>query len=527
MPEPSSKLDCVVDLSVFVDAAVSEAPVPLQGFRPRSVTWEVSPPATADTFDVTLSADVLPIDFGILRGLQLEGWFFEQGSGLERRRGRPGYFAGLVDEPTRNRDSNEVTLRCRDFTALPLRHELDAATLRSIDVHASRQLWELVDVFISHMPGGEHWRVVDLDGAGKVDLVETLGRTKTVPRTKRKTRPRKPTALSPPASRLQLQTARGPVLIEDGVEVFSPRTLTVVRKPVAPESSMVIAGPVPAGVTDGVLELPTRTITAAPIAPMVTVKTLRLVDLLGNGKINVWTAILKLCALVGAVADVRVAEDGKKTVALMSAGSYHTGGSSFDPFTRGGRTVRTLTYGERIGLKESVDLTRSDKRPDFVEVLSVDRDTGRRLAARWPEYSDKQITRGQLTGTSQSVQGVTSLAQLQVLAQSAWAALQRSEVKIDVSTTLPWSDGGGPDDPDLLAVRPSAALELRFAGFDQVQADPIDVLVARGIPRRSAALLVAASRAGDTSLIFQVRSSRHSWGPGGYEFSASLRRFLR
>lgn len=438
-PQAASRVDCRIDFGIVVDPRASAEPIPINGVRPRDLNWERNPPSVADTFSFSTHASVVPVDFDVVKGIVFDGWLFCHGEPSRCQKGDPGYFSGYVDNFAVTRVADALTFAARDWTALPLSRKLTAEQVASIDWRASRRLWEVVDVLISFMPGGESWRVVSLDDSGDRDVVGVLGATR--------------------------------------------------------------IGSAAEGIRAG--------------------------DVLGGGDTTVWDAICRVCALMGAIPEVASGANGKRQVLLVSAGAYHAGDGAFDTFGRGGRATRTLTVNHRGEIdRVHKSLTADEALPDFVEVTAVKSGTGEVMRVRWPEYTVEQIKDGKLTGSLQDVTGVTSEAHALGLAKVAFSALHRGSLGVEVSTSLPWSDGGGVDAPDLLSMRPSAALQLVFANFEETGADPLELMVARGIPRGSAERLIAASRLTDTSLRLQARTIKHSWSPKEYTFSASMRRFL-
>lgn len=171
----ASRLAARVDIGILVDERVSAQPVPLQMIRPHEVSWERNAPSIADTFSVTFDAAFIPVDLAVLRGAILDGWLFEHGEPDRCQPGDVGYFSGIIDEVSRSRQSNSVSVSGRDWTSLPMRHKLTAADLALIRWDASPELWQIVDILISFMPGGEAWRVESLDDSGARSVLDVLG----------------------------------------------------------------------------------------------------------------------------------------------------------------------------------------------------------------------------------------------------------------------------------------------------------------------------------------------------------------
>lgn len=530
-----------LDLGVFIDAEVSAAAVPLQDVRLHRMGWHRTSPAEPDALDFTMSSLVLPVDPDVVLGIQFEGWLYEPGTELVR--GGPGYFAGIADNHDIQRDEQTLTIGGRDLTAIPAGHKLTTAELRKLDLSADTTLDGVVGALLRLMPGGERWLVEDLDGAGAVDLAELVGRTTTKVR-EREAPTVAPVVVPPPAgpkpsAAREKTRARGRAgVAEEWRGMSDAARAALVRGDVVPvERTDVVRssqggffgaageaafGPSGPGFFPAIAQAATK-----KIRTVTTTRTLRAVDLWGSKDTTVWSAIIKACATVGAIPHVSVALGGERVVQLRAAGRFHAG-AGFGAFERGGRNHRRLTYGDRVtGLRLSKALGKGEARPDFVEVTSLDRSTLTVSRQRFPPLTDREIARAGARGSHQAVDGVTGDEHLRRLAESAFAALRRSELAVSCYTTVPWSDGGGPDDADLLSAQPGDALELVFAGGERVEAPAADVLVALGIPRESAELLARAAAKVDTSPILQIHTMRHALDASGYRCDFALRRFLR
>lgn len=248
----------------------------------------------------------------------------------------------------------------------------------------------------------------------------------------------------------------------------------------------------------------------------------------GQGEVSIWDAITAVCARLGVVPEVVPSVKGGAVarVILVAAEDLHLS-AVLRPFERQGRQFRTITIGRDVlSLKESLELTASAKRPDFIQVASIDRETGTSVIGEWPTSRPRKSENGMF----QTVEGLTTNEDCQKLARSAWEALAQNELSAEVIVTQPWSTGGGPDDPDLLYCGYGAALRLDYEGFDRVAASASQVLEARGIPGQVAAQIATAqAKLGRLSLLFLVVTAQHQWATGSapeYRCTLKMRRTL-
>lgn len=260
---------------------------------------------------------------------------------------------------------------------------------------------------------------------------------------------------------------------------------------------------------------------------------LHLSRLIVDKKTNAWDAITDVCARFGVVPEVDVGPDGYGRITLIDAGDLQTS-TVLRPFERGARQWRMLVEGEDLSvLREDLELSATDKRPDFVVVSSVDVETGETYRACYPPGLDQSRAKKgtKPNGLFQTIEGIRSTKHLERLARRSFEALAHNQFTISLATNRPWSMGGGAHDPDLLAAGYGAALELGFANFDRLQNRADLVLKKRlSIDDETASRIVAASeRIGASSLLFQVTEVHHAWEGGNspsYSCDITARQFL-
>lgn len=272
-------------------------------------------------------------------------------------------------------------------------------------------------------------------------------------------------------------------------------------------------------------------------AEIIASRQLHLSRLIADKKTNAWDAITDVCARFGVVPEVDVAPDGYGRISLIDAGDLQTS-TVLRPFERGDRKWRLLVEGEDLSvLREELELSATDKRPDFVVVSSVDPETGKTFRACYPPGLDQERAKkkgeggSKPTGLFQTIEGIRSVKHLERLARRSFESLAHNQFTVTVATARPWSNGGGAHDPDLLNAGYGAALELGFANFDKLQARPDVVLKKRlGVDDATANRIVAASdRIGASSLLFQITEVHHAWEGGNnpnYTCDITARQFL-
>jgi hypothetical protein len=179
-----------------------------------------------------------------------------------------------------------------------------------------------------------------------------------------------------------------------------------------------------------------------------------------------------------------------------------------------------LVYGGSIeSAVESRDLVAGQRVP-WVEATSIDPDTGRTRRERY----GRSMGSGGDGGQQIYAHGITKPEQLKRLARSAWRQLNQGELQLSVTVSVPWSEGGGVHDPDLLACAAGASVEVVFAAAARQRGRPLEeILKAQGVPPQAARVLGRASERIRPSLFFQVAELVHSYGgEGDSDYSCTL-----
>jgi len=248
---------------------------------------------------------------------------------------------------------------------------------------------------------------------------------------------------------------------------------------------------------------------------------------LGAEQQTVWDGIVRLCAKLSIIPEVTLAENGAPLIVLVDAEDY-LDGRSFRVFRRGDRNHRILTYGRDVAeLAESLDLTAGDK-VDWVEVYAIDPDTGETRRERYGKVGRKGAGSGQLI----PAHGIVDRNHLQRLARQIWSNLNKAQLQVGVEVDVPWTTGGGVDDPDLLQCAAGTLIELAFASAPRYRGRSLEDIL-RGppiyLPAQPAKVLARASERAEPSLVFQVAELVHSGsgeGTGSYRCSLTLQTLL-
>ncbi len=480
--------------------------------QPTSLTWTRNLPATPDELSVTLPAGALPFDLRILRQIEVSAWIWvkrglkDDGSSLQH--GAPGYFAGFAKLPTRDRRADSVTLECVDYTSQPMAHDLDPAFVATLDLTLT--LADLMRQILNQMPGGKAWEVLPLGQlAGPLSSKAMLA-------DEAQWAERKPPILSflnsDPASQVISGFEKS---FPDGPQGDMFRWPVYERRIIQQ------------GITAKARKARRKEIFQA-FDP--------------SGNLKVWDAIVELCARMGVLPDVTVTSAGRVALALTDAAEYHSG-AGYKRFSRQGRSWRRLTEGKSIDrFTETRDLVIGDP-VDFVEVGSTHPVTGKTIKARYgtADAGEIGVITGQPTGfvpteskgkgVFQFAHGITDPAHLKQLAQVAFIAFAKGEYKIEISSLDPWSDGGGPDDPDLLGLAPGGAMEIAFQGLDEHAQglDPAGFFKARGLPPEVAELVARATKQLRPSLLFHCSKVVHRIelvDDGSYDCTMNLQTYL-
>jgi len=433
--------------------------------QPVAATWKRNAPGVADELEVTLRHEQVPFDLSIIEGAAVDFWLFEHRDPSRCAKGDPGHVGGTVDAVRRSViGDGTVTLTCRDWTGHALGTKISEQVLTELEFNPEKPpaLVDVVRTLVSLLPGGETWRVTAIGQAG-VTLV----------------------GAEPPA-------------IRPGKPAKASKARRGRRNKLAPNIGQWVR----------------------------------------PGQVSVWDAVSDVCVQHGVVPEVREVREGaegRREVVLVSAQELQTS-TILRPFTRGRSAgaglpsrgaVRLLREGVDVtALEETLEVASSERRPDFVEVATVDAVTGVRRSIRWPppqlDPKGRPVDTGRSNGVFQTIDAVSSDAELGQLAKDAWQGLAHNQERLSVSVPHPWSAGGGPQDPDLLDLAYGAGMvvERRHVDVDAV-------LKTRGLDAPTRKLLADADqRVREASLLWQVTEVTHQWGPAEYACGISLRRFL-
>ena len=250
----------------------------------------------------------------------------------------------------------------------------------------------------------------------------------------------------------------------------------------------------------------------------------RVEQVFGSRALTIWDAITRLTQMLGVIAEVTLSNSGQPTVVLVD-GEEYLDGKVFRLFERGSRRHRQLVYGSGIeDLTESRDLVAGARVP-WVEAVSIDPDTGETRRERYGRGGG--IGDG---GEQLFAHGVVQEEALKKLARSAWRQLNQGELQLSLATGLPWSEGGGVLDPDLLDCASGAAVEVVFAAVAKHRGSSLErLLIDQGVPVPAARVLARASERVRPALFFQVAELVHSYGgtgDGDYSCTMTLQTFL-
>lgn len=505
-----------------------------------ALEWEYTrnPPSVADLLEVTIPSRHLPVDLRVFDNIRIQGWPFVRNAASESFEerldrcvvGDPGHFAGIVDNVEINRRLGTQTLSCRDLTAIPLGREVSAALLEKMDL--DRDLDDIIeDIMERGVPGGDMWRV---EARGKLRVAN-----------------RNPVRLlsDEKSKRVFSKRKGGKSLVNSGVSGFVGAVLEPEEEDQTDSGSFLVGKgvsrlqpPPPPAL------LASKKKVEAPRKPKAEInefdkrKYTKIVTfrvppttetIFGSQKLTVWDAITKLCSKLGAIPEVSLAEDGSPLIVVVDAEDYLDGRhfrhfSRFDQQLGKERNHRIVTYGHDIAeLAESRDLTAGD-RVDWVEVVAVDPDRG--LTRR--ERFGKPGARAEGSGIQIPHHGVTKRSHLKRLARQAWEILNKGELQLAVELDVPWTTGGGVDDPDLLQCAAGTIIEVAFAAAKRYRGNALeDILTGSPIfmPAQPARVLGRASERVEPSLVFQVAELVHSGsgeGDGAYRCALTLQTLL-
>jgi hypothetical protein len=512
-----------------------------------ALEWEHTrnPPAAADTLEVTIPSRFLPVDLRVFDNIRIQGWPLVRNAASESfddrldrcMPGDPGHFAGIVDNVEVGRKAGTVTLTCRDLTAIPLSREVSGRTLRGLNMrdNVDKIIEELME---KSVPGGDLWKV---EPRGKLRTsARSPARVLADERRKKVTR-QKVVEVSHLEYAKKTQ-AVDPITLDQGFDAIESDSLEgvtynqlhtsetdgggkhEVRQWRVPEGA-VIVNPDQYNATEYEVRNVTRTITIR-VPPTVEA-------VFGSEVMTVWAAIMKLCRKMSIIPEVALAEDGSPLIVLVDAEDYVDGRffRSFirsDPETGKDRRHRIITYGLDIAeLAESRDLTAGD-RVDWVEVVAVDPDKG---VTRRERYGMPGSREGG-SGIQIPHHGVTKRSHLKRLARQAWLNVNQGELQLAAEIDIPWTSGGGVDDPDLLQCAAGTIVEVAFAAAKRYRGRALEDLLKSApiyLPAQAAKTLGRASERAAPSLVFQVAELVHSGsteGDGAYTCSLTLQTLL-
>lgn len=122
-----------------------------------SFDWLRNAPSVADEATFTLAADALPFNPEIIatKSLFVSAWLYEEGHA--RRIGGPGHFFGVVDDLKIDEHTREVTLSCRDMTAVPLQAFMPGDLVKTFEIGGSIE--DVVEDLLRQIPGTQRWTV--------------------------------------------------------------------------------------------------------------------------------------------------------------------------------------------------------------------------------------------------------------------------------------------------------------------------------------------------------------------------------
>lgn len=506
-----------------------------------------NPIGNADTFTLSVDWSALPVDPRAYEGCQFALWLYTHDDPDACRPGDAGNYAGIVDSLTRDRRKKTIDFKCRDFTAIPLEEDISREELSALDLDVP--LFQVVEQMIAVMPNNTGWEVAPrgLLATTSIPTVALADERKTwypqrteftgrwVPKPEMQAAQRlvqadltnrrlyKNIPLTAPDGILNATELRNPMVVQ------AARALGLDDKMVMDAAEEILAGG-NAYVNTRYYNRETRTIPAKVkrtlVKPTYT-------SFFGRGGMKVWKAVMQICGLMGVVPEVAISDSGTVVVVLTDVSDIMKG-NVLRPFSRlhpteGLREFRILTEGETIGkaFTEERDLM-GGRKIDFVAVSSPNPDTGRILG---PIRFGRPRQQGQSKGRGLflSVPGVTSEPHLAKIAQASYYDIVSGELRVKTGTPNPWSDGGGPDDPDLLYCGAGAMFEIRFAGFEDanskggIPTSLTDILVKQGMSEEAAIALAGAQRRARTMPLFQVlKHTIRFRGEGSGSFASVL-----
>lgn len=118
-------------------------------------------PSECDTASVTLAASALPFDLRVIadKSMFVSLWLFEHQEPNKCKDGDPGQFFGVVDDVSRPDAFGQVTLSCRDMTAIPLQAMLTETGVKAFDLGSGASIGTVVENLLRQIPGTYRWTV--------------------------------------------------------------------------------------------------------------------------------------------------------------------------------------------------------------------------------------------------------------------------------------------------------------------------------------------------------------------------------
>jgi hypothetical protein len=458
------------------------------------------------------------------------GWLFVHSNNAQTldqamenlKPGDPGSFAGVVDAVERDDASGDITLSCRDFTALLLAREATPEVFEGIDIDQS--LEGIVLTLINEVPGGDKWIV---QARGAVNEGPTISARLTEEKRIRKKKGRYETiqvydkkgVSSVQVKEVEFNGGTEQDLVDKvmgrktsklKITTFGDNTQKVERVPRSTLESYSLQLPLKSKRVYRPGTYQTKIIKPTPDRVW------------GSKKMSIWDAITRVCQLVGAVPEVGVSTSGNPMVVIVD-GLEIQSGQTLRPFQRGDRMHRVMQHGNDIAQMVERRELIGGNRVNWVEVYSTDPVTGKTLRERFHDDTrDADGKRVDNNGITVFAHGANSSAALRGIAKRVWAQVNRGELELTFSSSLPWTSGGTVRDADLLSCASGALIEMQFARADRFKGlDLEDAFQLIGVPKSAARKLAEASDRLKPSLLFQVAEIVHQMGENG-EYRADV-----
>jgi len=220
----------------------------------------------------------------------------------------------------------------------------------------------------------------------------------------------------------------------------------------------------------------------------------------GSETLGYWDIITRYCQLCGCIpyftGNVLFIRPARQIFDVVDATNEYT--ETHTPFADGRprlskqerpngtvgyveRVVRLLIYGQNLS-KLSFERKYAGTNVPLVEVVSLDdaqRGAGKLLVAQWPPAGSRSA---ELKGTSEKVRisypGIRDQKRLEQIAQGIYEEIGRSEMGGSCETKDLCSFGGDNADPDMLRLRPAAAVEFAVDARSLSSRSPLVALLA-------------------------------------------------